>query len=131
MPRAIDRLLLEQPKPPWLVAWIEFGVHLFGRRNVDALILFSTVVPYGFLDGRRDPGWPPAAGAHGQGFLALVCLASSPLSLAFGGKVMVETYPGALGAVDLRTDRSLFHCAVTPDGGRRWDSSSVWLCSRS
>ena len=90
VPRAIDRLLLEQPKPPWLVGWIELGVHLIGRRNIDALILYSTVIPYALLMaavtfyGRRLSGpW--------GGFIALLCLASSPLSLAFGGKVMVET----------------------------------------
>ena len=90
LPRAIDRLLLEQPKPPWLVGWIEFGVHLFGRKSIDGLILFSTVLPYAFLMaavvflGRR------LRGAWG-GFVALLCLAASPLSLEFGGKVMVET----------------------------------------
>jgi hypothetical protein len=90
-PRAIDRLLLEQPKPPWLVAWIESGVHMIGRRNIDALILYSTVLPYTFLMvaviflGRR------LGGAWG-GFFSLLCLVCSPLSLAFGGKVMVETY---------------------------------------
>jgi hypothetical protein len=90
-PRAIDRLLLEQPKPPWLVAWIELGVHMIGRRNIDALILYSTVIPYALLMvavtciGRR------LGGAWG-GFVALLCLACSPLSLGFSGKVMVETY---------------------------------------
>ncbi len=82
---------MEQPKPPWFVAWIELGVHAIGRRNVDLLILFSTVVPYALLmlavtwsaDGCEGPG---------AGFVALVCLAASPLSLAFGGKVMVETF---------------------------------------
>jgi hypothetical protein len=90
-PRAVDRLLMEQPKPPWYVAWIELGVHSLGRRNVDLLILFSTVVPYALLMtavaliGRRLRGpW--------GGFLSLVCLVASPLSLAFGGKVMVETF---------------------------------------
>ena len=91
LPRAIDRLLSEQPKPPWFVAWIELGVHAIGRSSVDFLILFSTIVPYSFLmlavvlTGRwlRGP-W--------GGLLALVCLAASPLSLAFGDKVMVETF---------------------------------------
>ncbi len=91
VPRAIDRLLSEQPKPPWFVAWIELGVHAIGRSSVDLLILFSTVVPYSILmlavvvTGR----W--LRGAWG-GLLALVCLAASPLSLAFGDKVMVETF---------------------------------------
>jgi hypothetical protein len=90
-PRAIDRLLLEQPKPPWLVAWIESGVHMIGRRNIGALILYSSVIPYTFLAaaviflGRR-------LGGQWAGFFSLLCLIASPLSLAFGGKVMVETY---------------------------------------
>ncbi len=90
LPQTIRGLLLEQPKPPWLVAWIEFSAHLTGRKNIDLLILFSSVVPYAFLMtaviyfGRR---------LHGPwgGLVALFCLAASPLSLAFGGKVMVET----------------------------------------
>jgi 4-amino-4-deoxy-L-arabinose transferase-like glycosyltransferase len=91
LPRAIDRLLLEQPKPPWFVAWIELGVHAIGRRSIGVLIQFSTVVPYCLLMfavvlvGRR------MGGAWG-GFFSLACLAASPLSLAFGGKVMVETF---------------------------------------
>jgi hypothetical protein len=91
VPRAIDRLLSEQPKPPWFVAWIELGVHAIGRRSIDVLVVFSTIVPYSLLmlavtlTGR----W-----LHGPwgGFLALICLAASPLSLAFGEKVMVETF---------------------------------------
>ena len=91
MPRALGRLYLEQPKPPWLVAWIELGALVFGRRHLDALILYASVVPYAFLliavvlIGRR-------LGGVVAGLLALVCLVSSPYSLAFGGKVMVETY---------------------------------------
>ncbi len=41
VPRAIDRLLSEQPKPPWFVAWIELGVHAIGRRSID---VFSRVL---------------------------------------------------------------------------------------
>jgi len=91
VPRAIGRLHLEQPKPPWLVAWIELGTLVLGRRNVDLLILHSSILPYGFLliavikTGR----W---LGGVAGGLLALICLVSSPYSLAFGGKVMVETY---------------------------------------
>jgi hypothetical protein len=91
LPRAIDRLLLEQPKPPWFVAWIELGVHTIGRRKVEELILFSTVVPYGLLMVAVTLAGRWLRGPWG-GFLSLVCLASSPLSLVFGGKVMVETF---------------------------------------
>ena len=90
-PQAINGLLLEQPKPPWFVAWIEFGVHAIGRRHIDTLVLFATIVPYALLmaavilAGRRLRGpW--------GGLLSLGCLAASPLSLAFGAKVMVETF---------------------------------------
>ena len=67
------------------------GVHTIGRRNVEELILFSTVVPYGFLMVAVTLVGRWLRGPWG-GFLSLVCLASSPLSLAFGGKVMVETF---------------------------------------
>ena len=91
VPRAIDRLLLEQPKPPWFVGWIEFGVHTIGRRDVELLILHSSVVPYAFLMVAVTSIGRWLRGPWG-GLFALICLASSPLSLAFGGKVMVETY---------------------------------------
>jgi Dolichyl-phosphate-mannose-protein mannosyltransferase len=89
--RAIDRLLMEQPKPPWFVAWIELGVHAIGRRNIDLLILFATVVPYALLMTAVTAFGRWLRGPWG-GFLSLLCLAASPLSLAFGGKVMVETF---------------------------------------
>ena len=31
VPRALGRVYLEQPKPPWLVAWIELGALVFSR----------------------------------------------------------------------------------------------------
>jgi 4-amino-4-deoxy-L-arabinose transferase-like glycosyltransferase len=82
---------MEQPKPPWFVAWIELGVHTFGRRNLDLIILFSTVVPYALLAVAVTATGRCLTGPWG-GFFSLVCLAASPLSLAFGGKVMVETF---------------------------------------
>ena len=91
LPRAIDRLLVEQPKPPWFVAWIEVAVHAIGRRNIDQLILFSTVVPYALLMAAVTVAGRWLRGPWG-GFFSLLCLAASPLSLAFGAKVMVETF---------------------------------------
>jgi 4-amino-4-deoxy-L-arabinose transferase-like glycosyltransferase len=91
LPRALDRLLMEQPKPPWFVAWIELGVHAIGRRNIDLLILFATVLPYALLIAVVTLVGRWLRGPWG-GFLSLVCLAASPLSLAFGAKVMVETF---------------------------------------
>jgi 4-amino-4-deoxy-L-arabinose transferase-like glycosyltransferase len=91
LPRAVGLLHLEQPKPPWLVGWIELGALVLGSRHLDLLILHSTIVPYGILlfavitIGR-------SLGGLAAGLLALVCLVSSPSSLTFGGKVMVETY---------------------------------------
>ena len=89
--RGFECLLHEGPKPPWLVAWIQIGAIAFGRYNLNSLILYASVVPYAFLlvavigIGRSlNGGW--------GGLLALVCLVSSPYSLAFGAKVMVETY---------------------------------------
>jgi 4-amino-4-deoxy-L-arabinose transferase-like glycosyltransferase len=89
--RGFECLLHEGPKPPWLVAWIQLGAIAFGRSNLNSLIIYASVVPYAFLlvavigIGR----WQ--SGAWG-GLLALVCLVSSPYSLAFGAQVMVETY---------------------------------------
>ena len=89
--RGFECLLHEAPKPPWLVAWIQIGAIAFTRHNLDVLIVYSSVVPYAFLlvavigIGR----W--LSGAWG-GLFVLVCLVSSPYSLAFGAQVMVETY---------------------------------------
>jgi len=91
LPRALDCLLHEHPKPPWLVAWIQAGVLIFDRHRLDELIVHASVVPFAFLLvavillGRR------LEGAWG-GMAALVCLGSSPASLSFGAKVMVETF---------------------------------------
>jgi 4-amino-4-deoxy-L-arabinose transferase-like glycosyltransferase len=91
IPRAVGCLLHEYPKPPMLVAWIQLGALLADRNHLAGLIIYATVVPYALLLlavvilGR----W--LAGVWG-GLAALVCMVSSPVSLAFGGKVMVETF---------------------------------------
>ncbi len=92
LPRAIGLLQLERPKPPWLVGWIEFGALVLGRRHLDLLILHSTILPFAILliaGGSKIGRWldGPAGG-----LLAIICLISSPYSLIFGAKVMVETY---------------------------------------
>ena len=91
VPIAFDRLLHEQPKPPWLIAWVQLGASIFGRGRLDAIILFSTVVPYAFLVAAVVCVGRSVAGVSG-GLLSLILLASSPGSLAFGAKVMVETF---------------------------------------
>ncbi len=90
LPRAIGLLLLEQPKPPWLVGWIELGALVLGRRHLDLLILHATILPFAILliAVIRIGRW--LDGSAG-GLLALVCLICSPYSLAFGAKVMVES----------------------------------------
>src|SRR5947209_5636404 len=44
-PRALDRLLQEQPKPPLLVGWITLCALFLGRANLGVLILLSSVAP--------------------------------------------------------------------------------------
>jgi hypothetical protein len=62
-----------------------------GKGHIDALILYSSVVPYLILAlatvaaARHQRG--PAAG-----LAALAMLCASPRALSFGGKVMVETF---------------------------------------
>ncbi len=90
-PIALKGVLLETPKPPWLVAWIELGALILGRHQLDLLILFSSVLPYAFLLLAVIVAGRSIGGAWG-GLLALVCMVSSRSSLAMGGKVMVETY---------------------------------------
>jgi hypothetical protein len=91
VPRTLGCLLHEQPKPPWLVGWIQLGVLVFDRHRLGALIIYATIVPYAlllaavaFLGRWLQGAWAALA--------ALVCLISSPSSLSYGGKVMVETY---------------------------------------
>ncbi len=93
LPRLLDRLLLEQPKPPWLVGWIGMSVLAAGRSRIDVLIVLGSVLPFLLLAfctvmlARRRSG--PMAG-----LLALALLLASPRALSFGGKVMVETFLG-------------------------------------
>jgi hypothetical protein len=91
LPYAIGQTLREKPKPPFLVAWVEAISHLVGRQRVVALIVGSSVAPYALLVlgvalvSRRLFGSAAIAPA-------ILCLAASPMSLAFGAKVMVETF---------------------------------------
>ncbi len=91
VPRLLDRLVLERPKPPLLVGWIALGAFLTGRSHIDLLMVYASVVPFLILAlgavylARRYHG--PTAG-----LLALVFLLASPRSLSFGAKVMVETF---------------------------------------
>jgi Dolichyl-phosphate-mannose-protein mannosyltransferase len=91
VPALLDRLFVEAPKPPWLVAWIQLGVLILGRHQLDLLILFSSVLPFAFLIVAVIVAGRSLGGARG-GLLALICLVSSRSSLLMGGKVMVETY---------------------------------------
>ncbi len=91
LPDSIVRTLRERPKPPMLIAWIEALALATGRQSLSAILLGATVVPYALLllsvaiiarrlhDSRTSP-------------IAVVCLLASPMSLAYGGKVMVETF---------------------------------------
>jgi 4-amino-4-deoxy-L-arabinose transferase-like glycosyltransferase len=91
VPRALDRLLLEWPKPPFLVGWIEFFALMLGRTNIDALIFLGSVVPFALLI-LAVAGLARWWGDSSAALLALVLLIASPRSLSFGGKVMVETF---------------------------------------
>ena len=90
IPRALDRLLQEQPKPPLLVGWITLCALVLGRANLGVLILISSVVPFLLLlitvaKLARRSGGPWA------GLIAVACVIASPRAFSFGGKVMVET----------------------------------------
>jgi 4-amino-4-deoxy-L-arabinose transferase-like glycosyltransferase len=91
LPRLLDRLILERPKPPLLVGWIALGAILTGRSHIDMLIVYSSVVPFWLLAVGTIS---LASRCHGRaaGLLALVFLLASPRALSFGGKVMVETF---------------------------------------
>jgi hypothetical protein len=91
IPRGIDALLHERPKPPWYIGWIQAGATVLSRRSFDALILYATIVPYALLLAGVVVTARWLAGPR-AGVLALVCAMASPASLAFGGKVMVETF---------------------------------------
>jgi hypothetical protein len=109
IPVALDRTLLEQPKPPLLVGWITLGALALGRARVELLMVHASVAPFlvlavtvAWLAGRwRGPL---------AGLLAVVFLVCSPRMLAFGAKVMVETFLGlwvllALAAASRLVDR--------------------------
>ena len=93
LPRSMDLLLLEQPKPPFLVAWLMIGASLVGRANLDALIVHGSVLPFALLMLATVCLAHRLHGAR-AGLLALLILVCSPRALAFGGKVMVETFLG-------------------------------------
>ncbi len=91
--RVPGRLLQEQPKPPFLVGWIMLAVLAIGRSSIDLIMLHGTVLPFGLLivtvvvlASRYHGSW--------GGLLALLLLLISPRMLAFGEKVMVETFLG-------------------------------------
>ena len=46
IPRLLDRLIRERPKPPFLVGWIALGALLVGRSHIDLLMVCSSVVPF-------------------------------------------------------------------------------------
>jgi 4-amino-4-deoxy-L-arabinose transferase-like glycosyltransferase len=89
--RLVAETLKERPKPPWLVAWIEAGALLLGRRNLAPLLVFASAGPFALLlaavaiIGRRR------FGARAS-LLGVLVLAASPMALSFGAKVMVETF---------------------------------------
>ena len=85
----IREILRERPKPPLLAAWIAAWASVIPRGNVVALIEAGSVLPFGLLmaavilvSRRQSP------------LIAALALASSPLTIAFGAKVMVETFLG-------------------------------------
>lgn len=85
--------LRERPRPPWLMAWIGASALVVGRARLDAVLIASAVLPYVGLhvavarqSARLSSPWAAP--------LAVLVLASSPMGLAFGAKVMVETFLG-------------------------------------
>ena len=91
--RVPERLLREQPKPPFLVGWIMLAVLAVGRSSIDLIMLHGSVLPFGLLIAAVVV---LASRYHGSwgGLLALLLLLISPRMLAFGEKVMVETFLG-------------------------------------
>jgi hypothetical protein len=89
--RIVTTSLKEKPKPPWLVGWIELGALLFGKRHLDAVIVFASVIPYLLLMIATSQIAGRRFGASARLF-ALLVLIASPMGLSFGGKVMVETF---------------------------------------
>jgi hypothetical protein len=91
IPRALDRLLQEQPKPPFLVGWITLCVLIVGRAHLGVLILFSSVVPF-LLLLLTVAGLARRSGGAWAGLIAVAGVVASPRTFSFGGKVMVETF---------------------------------------
>jgi hypothetical protein len=87
----IGATLKEKPKPPLLIAWIEAGSVVLGRRNVRTLIVFASVIPFGLLISTVALIARRTLGSLGA-LTAVLVLAACPMSLAFGAKVMVETF---------------------------------------
>jgi hypothetical protein len=86
-------LLHQGFQPPFLVAWITPWLFLFGPDRLSCVIWCATALPFALLlltAGRVAARtlYPRAAP------WAVICIAASPLSLNFGGKVMVETFLG-------------------------------------
>ena len=87
---ACSGLLDERPKPPLYVAWIEASALIVGRDHLGTILLLATALPFGmvlFAAARLavHRGGPRA------GLLAVALIASSPMALGYGAKVMVET----------------------------------------
>jgi 4-amino-4-deoxy-L-arabinose transferase-like glycosyltransferase len=89
--RAIHLTLTEHPKPPLLIAWIELGTSLLGRRNLLPLILFSSVLPFAILVVTTAAIATRLFGPR-TAVVAVLCVAASPMALSFGAKVMVESF---------------------------------------
>ena len=89
--RAAGALLRVRPKPPMLVGWIGLGGMIPALREPIRLIVHASVVPFAFLlfavigASRRLFG-PRTTG------MAVLAVVASPMALAFGAKVMVETF---------------------------------------
>jgi 4-amino-4-deoxy-L-arabinose transferase-like glycosyltransferase len=89
--RLVGATLKDRPRPPLLIAWVEVGVLLFGKRHMLPLVVYSSVVPFGLLLLAVAAISRRLFGASAS-LLAILLLASSPMTLALGAKVMVETF---------------------------------------
>jgi hypothetical protein len=105
----VQRLILERPKPPFLVGWIAAGVLSFGKGSLNALLIHATVLPFGLL--LAAVFWLAKRLYGGRaGLLAMTFLLASSRGLSFGAKTMVETFLGlwvvlALGLASLVVER--------------------------
>jgi hypothetical protein len=105
--RVPERLLREQPKPPLLVGWIMLAVLAIGRSSIDLIMLHGSVLPFGLLIATVVILARRYHGAWG-GLLALLLLLISPRMLAFGEKVMVETFLGLFVLLSLALGSAMF-----------------------